>query len=71
MLPRINKFTYKGKQRVAIERGPAKGGLLHTQLVPEIGFRTFKPALMMDCKKLGLIATLYHLVRYLRAGDPS
>ncbi len=68
-LPRISKFTYDGKQRVAIERGPdPRGcGLFCNQLVPEVGPRTFKPEKMMDCQRLGLFLTLFHLAKSLRA----
>lgn len=67
-LPRVSTFEYNGVQRVAIEREPdPRGcGLLCTQLVPEVGIRTFKPAKMMDCKKLGVFKTLYYLARSAR-----
>lgn len=62
---RINKFTYNGVQRIAIEQGPdGRGcGLLHKQLVPEIGFRTFKPEKMMDVQRLGSTLSLFYLTK--------
>lgn len=68
--PRVSTFIYKGVRRVAIEKGPdARGcGLFTTQLVPEVGPRTFKPENMMDCHKLGVVRTLYYLARSLRVG---
>lgn len=67
-LPRVSEFTYKGVRRVAIEKGPDKRGcgLFTTQLVPEVGPKTFKPELMMDCRKLGVLATLWYLARSAR-----
>jgi hypothetical protein len=67
-LPRVSEFTYKGVKRVAIEKGPdARGhGLFCTQLVPEVGPRTFKPAKMMDVKQLGVAQSLYFLLRSAR-----
>jgi len=69
-LPRVCEFMYKGTRRVAIEKGPDNRGcgLFTTQLVPEIGHRTFKPEKMMNCRKLGLIATIYYLIRSARIG---
>ena len=66
-LPRINKFTYDGKPRVAIELGPANehACLPSTQLSPQRGHRTFKVAKMMDIQKLGFVATLYWMARSL------
>lgn len=68
MLPRVSEFVYDGIRRVAIEKGPdSRGcGLFTTQLVPEVGPRTFKPSKMIDCKKLGLLKTLFYLARSAR-----
>lgn len=68
-LPRVSEFTYKGVRRVAIEKGPddrGNGCLFTTQLVPEVGPRSFKVAQMMDTRKLGLFATLWYLARSAR-----
>ena len=67
-LPRVSTFEYNGVQRIAIELEPdPRGcGMYHTQLVPEVGLRTFKPGKMMDCKKLGFFKTLYYLARLAR-----
>ncbi len=67
-LPRVSTFTYNGVKRVAIEHGPDKRGcgLFTTQLVPEVGPRTFKPGQMLDCKKLGVFKTLWYLARSAR-----
>ncbi len=67
-LPRVSEFTYKGVRRIVIERGPDERGcgLFTTQLVPEVGPRTFKPAKMIDTRKLGIPATLYYLARSAR-----
>jgi len=67
-LPVVSKLTYDGRERVAIERGPGKGGLLHYQVKPEYGYRTFKPEKMMDRIKLGPVATLYYLAKSIRIG---
>lgn len=67
-LPRVSEFIYKGVRRVVIEKGPdARGcGLFTTQLVPEVGPRTFKPAKMINCRRLGVLKTLYYLTKSVR-----
>lgn len=67
-LPRVTEFTYKGVRRVVIEKGPdARGcGLFTTQLVPKVGPRTFKPAEMIDCRKVGTIRSLWYLAKSFR-----
>ena len=67
-LPRVSEFTYKGVRRVAIEKGPdARGcGLFCTQVVPEVGPRTFKPEKMIDCHKVGSVRSLWYLAKSLR-----
>lgn len=67
-LPRVSTFIYKDVKRVVIEHGPDKRGcgLFTTQLVPEVGPRTFKTEKMFDCKKLGIIKTLWYLARSAR-----
>lgn len=66
--PRVSEFTYKGVRRVAIEKGPDKRGcgLFCTQVVPEVGPRTFKPGKMIDCHSVGLMRTLWYLAKSLR-----
>lgn len=65
---RVSRFTYNGVKRVVIEKGPdSRGcGLFCTQLVPEVGPRTFKPGKMMDCRKVGFFASLWYLAKSLR-----
>lgn len=67
-LPRVTEFIYKGVRRVVIEKGPdARGcGLFTTQLVPVVGPRTFKPAEMMDCRKVGTLRSLWYLAKSFR-----
>lgn len=57
-------------RRIAIERGndPRGCGLLHFQLVPKKGIKTFKPAKMIDCHKLGFFKTLWYLAQSVRVG---
>ena len=67
-LPRVSEFEYNGTRRVAIERGPDKRGcgLLCTQIVPEVGVRTFKVDKMRDIKRVGALKSLYYLARSAR-----
>lgn len=67
-LPRVSEFTYKGTHRVAIEKGPDKRGcgLFTLQLVPEVGPRTFKPAEMVNCRKVGTLRSLWYLAKSFR-----
>ena len=67
-LPVVSKFIYKDEERVAIEKCPVSGGLLHFQVTPKKGLRTFKPAKMMNRIKLGPVATLYYLAKSIRTG---
>lgn len=67
-LPRVSEFTYKGVRRVVIEKGPDKRGcgLFTTQLIPEVGPRTFKTEKMINCHKVGTLRTLWYLAKSLR-----
>jgi hypothetical protein len=68
LLPRVSEFTYNGVRRVAIEKGPDERGcgLFTTQVVPEIGPRTFKPERMIDCKQLSVLPSLWYIARSIR-----
>lgn len=67
-LPRVSEFTYKGVRRVVIEKGPdTRGcGLFTMQLVPVVGPRTFKPAEMINCHKVGALRSLWYLAKSFR-----
>lgn len=70
-MPRISEFIYKDKRRVAIEKGPdsrGNGCLFCFQLVPEKGYRSFKPGKMMDCKRVGLLRSLWYLAKSMGVG---
>lgn len=70
-LPEVSRFIYNGTERVAIEKGIDKrpgAGILTFQVSPEKGVRTFKPAKMIDRKKLGRVATIVCLAKSVRIG---
>lgn len=61
---RISEFKYDGQNRIAAELRPANGGLLHLQLWPIRGCRTFKPGKMMDSREVKGLRRLFWLFRF-------
>jgi hypothetical protein len=55
-------FYYDGKRRVAFEgeTRPHAGGLVCWQIVPKRGVRTYKPAKMLDIRRVGFIKRLFY-----------
>jgi len=67
MLPTVVKFDYNGTPRVAIEREVKPHGcILCTQVVPEVGYRSYKVAKRRDLRRLGPLKSLYYTFKALR-----
>lgn len=58
----MNKFSYKGKMRIAKPVRETNGGILHSQVYPEVGWRTFKTDEMVRCRRAGFLTIWFYVM---------